>query len=243
MQFTDLAIFLSAKKHGENNAIASILTKQHGLYNGIIKGVNNKKLNSLYQPGNIINFVWKARLPEHLGWLQIELIESLPYNILVDKRKLFAFSGMCNILSQVLPERVPEEKLFREFCQIFTLAKNNNNHWLIKYIMFELLLLFELGFGMDLSECAVTGTVDDLYYVSPRSGRAVSKKVGEPYHNKLFILPSFFLEQKSFDMINNQELKQGLLITGYFIEKHLLAPKYIVLPLVRMKLLEIIEKN
>lgn len=240
MQLTDLAIFLSAKKHGENNAIASILTKQHGLYNGIIKGVNNKKLNSLYQPGNIINFLWKARLPEHLGLLQFELIEALPYDILSDRVKLFAFSGMCNILSQVLPERVPEERLFIEFRHIVAFANETENSWLARYVMFELLLLFELGFGLDLNECAVTGELEDLCYVSPKSGRAVSKKVGKPYHDKLFLLPKFFVNHTYLEDITKSELKEGLTITGYFIEKHLLTPKYITLPLVRIKLLDMI---
>ncbi|MFV9875752.1 MAG: DNA repair protein RecO [Rickettsiales endosymbiont of Dermacentor nuttalli] len=240
MQLTDLAIFLSAKKHGENNAIASILTKQYGLYNGIIKNVNSKKLNSLYQSGNIVSSTWKARLSEHLGSLQLELVEPLPYNILNDKIKIFAFSGICNILRQILPERVPEERLFNEFRNIVSLAKSNGENWLAKYIMFELLLLFELGFGLDLSECAVTGRVDNLYYVSPKSGRAVSKTIGEPYHEKLFILPQFFLEPKNCDKISYEELKHGLAITGYFIEKHLLTPKYITLPLSRTKLFDII---
>lgn len=194
MHWTDEAIILSIKKHGENSAVARLFTHEHGVFGGVVRGVHSKASRGLYQPGNIVIATWQARLSEHLGSFKAELMEAHAAFIMQEAAKLSALTSACAVLEAALPERHPYTKLYRIFRDFLAILKTEDD-WQEDYIRFELALLAESGFGLDLEHCAATGSTKDLIYVSPKSGRAVSREAGEPYKNRLLPLPAFLLRK------------------------------------------------
>ena len=237
MQWSDNALVLSSRKHGENSAIVTLLTEQYGLYSGLAKGVSSPKYRGMYQQGNLIHATWKARLPEHLGLLSSELLESSMGIMLGDSHRLTALSSMSMVIQHSLTERECEETIFRGLYHFISLLKTDEP-WHIDYIKLELQLLATLGFGLDLSECAATGSTHDLCYVSPKTGKAVSAEAGEPYKDKLLPLPSFLKNAMS----NNSphDIIQGFQLTGYFLEKWNFHPRNMTLPSARKRLEELV---
>ncbi len=214
MNWQDQGIIISARNYGEASLIVTVLTKEHGLMKGMVKGIKHSK--TIAQPGNRVSARWQARLPEHLGTFTLELTDSILGFVLDSRIKLSALKAASALLEHSLAERDPNSHIYKVYLNLLSAFKTEE--WEVKYIEFELELLKRLGFGLDLNSCAVTGQTSDLSYVSPKSGRAVTRGVGEPYKEKLLPYPSFLKEKNN---PNPGEFLDCLRLTGYFIKEYL----------------------
>jgi DNA repair protein RecO (recombination protein O) len=233
MEWNDEGIVLSVRRHGETSAVADLLTREHGRHGGLVKGGAGKAARGALQPGNRLLVTWKARLEEHLGNVTWELVAAHGAAWLDDRRRLAGLAAACAMAEATLPEREPHSAAFNGLVAL--LGGLADEDWPCLYVHWELGLLAELGFGLDLSRCAATGANDGLAYVSPRSGRAVSLSAGEPYRGKLLPLPAFLLEGRAGTA---EEVLAGLCLTGHFLERHVLGPHGKALPAARSRLVE-----
>jgi DNA repair protein RecO (recombination protein O) len=232
MDWSDRGIVLSAKKHGETSLIVQLLTEQHGRHAGLVRGGNSSRARALYQPGNLLAAHWRARLAEHLGNYSCEMIESGAVRVLENAGRLGALAAACALAEAALPEREPHADVFANLSALLA-AIAEPPGWEAAYVRFELALLASLGFGLDLARCAATGANDNLAFVSPKTGRAVSLSAGEPWRDKLLPLPAFLIADAAPAL---GEVGQGLLLTGYFLERHVFAPHGKKLPAARARL-------
>lgn len=231
MDWRDTGFVLTARRHGESGLIAELLTEAHGRHAGLVRGGQSPKRRALLQPGNLVAVIWRARLPEHLGAFDIELLRPHAAGLIDDPDRLAALSAAAALIALALPEREPHADVFDDFGRL--IAALDSTGWAASYVAWEGALLAALGFGLDLSACAATGANDDLAYVSPRSGRAVSRSAGAPYHDKLLPLPAFLWREAS---IETSDLIAGLTLTGHFLHHHLLEPQGRALPVARARL-------
>ena len=232
MDWTDDGIVLSAKKHGETSAIVTLLTPGHGRHLGLVRGGAGKRARGLLQPGNLLNARWQARLSEHLGTFRCELTEAFASPVLRDRLKLAGLSAACAMADGALPERQPHRPVFEGLLAL--IRGLDDEDWPSAYVKWELGLLAELGFGLDLSVCAATGRNDQLVYVSPKTGRAVSLAAAEPYKKSLLTLPDFLLRPGAAGP--PEDVIQGLKLTGYFLEKNVFQHTQKGLPAARNRL-------
>lgn len=233
MNWTDDAIVLSARPHGETSTVVHLLTRAHGRHPGLVRGGQGARARGIYQPGNCVSAAWSGRLSEHLGSYSCELVESHAARVLDEPARLAALSAATAVSEQALPERESHTPCYQGFLAL--LAALNGDHWAEVYVSWELALLAELGFGLDLTACAAGGDNDQLAYVSPKTGRAVSLAAGEPYKEKLFSLPGFLAGRGSGGA---REVAEGLRLTGFFLERHVFAPHHKPLPAARLRLAE-----
>jgi DNA repair protein RecO (recombination protein O) len=245
MHWSDAAIILSSRKYGESSAVVRVLAREHGVFAGVVRGANSKNNRGIIQSGNVVSSNWQARLSQQLGTFKIELLEAHAAHIMQDAGKLAALTSACTITELALPERHPYPKIFSALHEfLHTLTTRDN--WQHTYVKYELSLLAESGFGLDLSECAATGVTSDLIYVSPKSGRAVCRDAGEPYKERMLPLPEFLLSSPNpKSRTPNLALKEtlaGMQLTGYFLEHSLLAPHGKKLPAARMRLQIILQE-
>ena len=231
MEWSDTGIVLSARRHGEAAAVVSILTETHGRHAGLVRGGASRRHRSTVQPSNRVAATWRARLEDHLGAYVVELLESPAAHWFDDPGRLAALSSACGIVDATLPEREPCESIYNDLSDFFGVL--NEDGWPAKYVAWELTLLADLGFGLDLGHCAVTGTTEDLAYVSPKSGRAVSVAAAEPYRDRLLRLPAFL---SNGGPACDTAVADGLALTGYFLDRHLFAPHRRKLPEPRSRL-------
>jgi DNA repair protein RecO (recombination protein O) len=210
---------LSVRRHGESSAIVELFTEDHGRYLGVVRGGASRKLAPLLQPGAQLDATWSARLDDHIGSFTVEPVKSRAAAILDDRLALAGLNAMTALLSFTLPEREPHGPLYRRSLALFDLL-GNNEMWPVIYLRWELALLEEMGFGLDLGSCAVTGARDDLAYVSPKSGRAVSAEGAGAWADRLLPLPPILLGQGTGPVT---EILDGLRTTGHFLT-HWLAP-------------------
>lgn len=238
MHWSDNAIILSVRRHGETSAIIRVLAQQHGVVAGVVRGAYSKTNRGMVQLGNLVSAGWSARLSEHIGSFKLEPLKSHAALIMQDEQKLAMLTSACALLEQVLPERHPYPKLYDHCLKLL-----DELSWR-SYIHFEMLILAETGFGLDISACAATGRRDDLIYVSPKSGRAVSREAGEPYKDRLLKLPQFLILSAiaTTESNNGDEISNGLALTGYFIEHWLLEPHGKKIPPARQRLKQILYK-
>jgi DNA repair protein RecO (recombination protein O) len=239
MDWSDEGIFLGAKPLGEANAVAELFTLGHGRHLGLVRGGRSRRLRPLLQPGNRLRVTWRARLSEHLGGFNVELIEAHAARALDDAAALAAIGSLAG-LARLLPERDPHPQLYAAALHVIG-AFNVSTLWPALLVRWELLLLQELGFGLDLSECAATGGDTELVYVSPRSGRAVSREAGEPYDAKLLKLPAFLRDDDA--AVAESDLPAGFALTGYFLERDVLAPHGLALPETRERLIGLLARR
>jgi len=232
-QWQDIGIVLSVRSHGENGGIVSLLTREHGRYAGYVYSARGSKMRGVLEPGNIVSVNWKARLEEGLGNYTLELERSICADVLGDAKKLSALQSACALADRCLAEREVYTALF-EGMKAF-LKSFDNEFWVVSYISWEMGLLKELGFGLDLSQCAATGSVEDLMYVSPKTGRAVSREAGEPYKDRLLMLPPFLRGQA---VMEEEDILDGLNLTGYFLLNRVFGSTNMNLPEVRQRLIE-----
>ncbi len=231
--FEDTGIILSIRPHGENGAIASVLTQNHGRAMGYIYGFGSERLRGCTEIGSVVSLRWQAKSSEQLGTFQLEAERSVTGDVLDDPDKLTALQSACAIAEKTLPEREKHRAVFEGFLAL--LDGFSTPLWAVSYVAWELGLLRELGFGLDLSACAATGQVDDLAYVSPKSGRAVSAAAGAVYKEKMLILPPFL---KGQPVLERGDILDGLRLTGHFLLKRVFAQSNSNLPEPRLRLEE-----
>ncbi len=244
MQWSDEGVILSVKPHGETAAVAEIFTRAHGRHLGLVHGGRSRKLRPVLQTGNHVDAVWKARLAEHLGHVSVELRKGYAAQAMEDPLALAGLTSLC-ALARLLPERDPHPGLFE--VALFVLGYLEDPEvWPALMVRWELALLDELGFGLDLSTCAATGSKDELIYVSPKSGRAVSAPAGEAYKDRLLPLPAFLRKGLGNGRQGHaapEDIADGLALTGHFLETRVLMPREEAMPEARQRFKDMIERR
>ncbi len=239
MEWTDEGILLSAQPHGETATVATLLTAEHGRHAGLVAGGQSRKNHALLQPGHHVAARWRARLLDHLGNYTLEPIAPYAAKWLQDAEILALIASACAVAEASLPERQPMQGIY-EGLRTF-LSLENRELFAPVYVQWELSLLKALGYGMDLSCCALSGKTEGLAYVSPRTGRAVTAEAAEPYRDKLLCLPGFLCGSTDWD---DNDIRTGLELTGHFLSRHVFAhpqnrrlvPLDGMLPLARQRL-------
>jgi len=228
MQWTDEGVVLGVKRHGEGSAILELMTRGHGRHLGLVRGGAGSRMRAVLQPGNSLRAVWRARLDEHLGNFTVEGIELRAASFLSAAHAVYGVTHLA-ALCRLLPERDPHEAIHGELGAILD-AIHEPTAAATRIVHFELQMLVELGFGLDLAHCAVTGVDSDLAYVSPKSGRAVSRAAGEPWRDKLLPLPAFLLSASAAGMPSREDLADAIAVTGFFLQRHVLEPRGLAMP-------------
>jgi DNA repair protein RecO (recombination protein O) len=214
------AIICSVFAHGEQNAVVRAMTQDHGLIAGYVRGGRSPRQRALLIPGNKVKASWRARVDEQLGTFVLELIQSRGSLALGGRLPTAALNWATALCASALPERVPYSTIHNSFDALLTIIEEADAFiWAQALARFELTLLAELGFGLDLGCCAATGQVDELIYVSPKSAQAVCAAAGRPYHDKMLPLPPFVLQ--ATEAADWPEIRDGLRLSGYFLERQL----------------------
>jgi DNA repair protein RecO (recombination protein O) len=221
MQWTDEGIVLGVKRHGEANGILELMTRAHGRHLGLVRGGFGSRLKPVLQVGNSVSATWRARLDEHLGHFTVEGLKLRAANFFAAPHAIYGV-GHLAALMRLLPERDPHAGLYAEFDDVLN-RLDDPALAAPMVVRFELQLLSELGFGLDLEQCAATGARADLIYVSPKSGRAVSRDAGEAYADKMLRLPAFLRERDRLPA--GRDLADGFALTGFFLARHVLEPR------------------
>ncbi|MFM9864823.1 MAG: DNA repair protein RecO [Micropepsaceae bacterium] len=218
MEWTDDGIVLGLRPFGENGAILEALTREHGRHLGLVRGAMSKRLKGALEPGNAVKLHWRGRLDQQLGGYTVELAAARAAQFFDDALKLAALSSACAVCAALLPERELHVRAFDALdALLMSIIEHASPSWLKDYVRFELMLLEDLGFGLDLTQCAVTGSQDDLRFVSPKTGRAVSASAAAPYRDRLLKLPLFLTPEGGAAAAN--DLVDGLVLTGFFLER------------------------
>lgn len=233
MQWQGEGLLIGVRRHGESSVIAEVMVARHGRTLGLVRGGRSSKLAATLQPGNTVQVNWRARLEEHLGSFTVELIDARAADLIADRIRLYACQLLCDHL-RLLPERDPHDRLLG-------LAVDSLNDGkppldlAAELARFELNLLDELGFGLDLSACAVTGQTTDLTHVSPKTGRAVSREPAKPYCDRLLRLPQFLIADAP---ATSQDVADAFRLTGHFLHMHVWEPRQVEPPAIRDALIE-----
>ncbi len=234
MQWQDTGFVLAARRHGESALIVELLTCEHGRHAGLVRGGQSPRARATLQPGNEVAAAWRGRLDEHLGTIGCELVRAHAARVLDDPGRLGGLTSAAALVMTTLPERAPYRDVYVSFAYLLE-ALDSAVDWRAHYVRWERDLLAALGFGLDFSRCAVSGATTDLAYVSPRTGRAVSRVAGAPYHDKLLRLPDFLWQDRPADEI---QLDLGMILTGHFLAHQVFAPQGRSLPAARQRLAE-----
>ena len=238
MQWTDEGIVLGVKRHGETSVILELMTHERGRHLGLVRGGAGTRLRGVLQPGNSLRATWRARLDEHLGHYVVEGINLRAAGFLTAAH---AVHGVTHIsaLCRLLAEREPHGRVHGALEEILDNLEDPHAAAIL-IARFELAFLAELGFGLDLASCAATGATADLFYVSPRSGRAVSRAAGEAYRDKLMRLPAFLRADE--EAVSAADLADAFALTGFFLERHAFAPRGLPMPLERARFIAAITR-
>ena len=231
VEWSDEAVILAARPHGESDLVVQLLTRTRGRHAGLAKGGQSKRQRGQHEPGTRVAATWKARLSDHLGYLVCEARGSALGALMDRPGPLAALSSALALAERALPEREPHPAAYEGLLAL--LGALESEHWGEATVLWELQLLGELGFGLDLSACAAGGDNDQLAYVSPRTGRAVSLSAGEPWRERLLALPGFLIGRGQG---GPREILQGLALTGHFLEQTVFHPQDRPLPPARQRL-------
>ncbi len=226
MEWTDEAIVLGARRHGEGNAIAELMTQAHGRHLGLVRGGAGARLRPVLQPGNTVRATWRARLDEHLGHYALEGLRLRAAEFLPMPHAVFALSYLAALL-RFLAERDPHPALYEMLSSILERISDARGVAAL-VVRFEIKMLADLGFGLDLSRCAATGAVEELVYVSPKSARAVSRSAGEAWRDRLFALPAFITDAEA--SVSTADLEAGFALSEFFLVRHVIEPRGEALP-------------
>jgi DNA repair protein RecO (recombination protein O) len=238
MQWTDDAILLKSSPHGETSLVVSLLTSSRGRQVGLIRGAQKSRQRGLYEIGNRVAATWNARLAEHLGLFRLEPIDSIAAVIFDDALRLVCLDAAIALADISLPEREPHGHAFLALSVLLDSLRRDESY-AVAHLKFELTLLTELGFGLDLAACAVTGATSELAYVSPRTGRAVSLAAGAAYRERLLILPRLLGGLGREGTSDPQDLLDGLSLSGFFFERSIFpAGQGRAMPLSRARYIE-----
>ena len=228
MQWSDDGIVLGARKHGESGAILELLTRGHGRHLGVVHGGRSTRLQPILQPGNSVHATWRARLDEHLGTFAVEGGELRSARFLGSPLALYGIGAMAASL-RLLPERDPHPALF-ETALVLLEHLHEPDLAPVLYVRFEVAVLAEFGFGLDLASCAATGQENELIYVSPKSGRSISAGAGEPYKDRLLTLPAFLRGDAVLEAPSAVEIRAGFALTEFFLRARVFEPRGLDLP-------------
>jgi DNA repair protein RecO (recombination protein O) len=224
MEWTDEGIVLGVRRHGESSAIVELLTRSHGRHLGLVRGGAGTRMRPLLQPGNSVTAVWRARLDEHLGYYAVEGTRLRAATMFASPHAVYGVTHLASLV-RLLPERDPHEDIYDMLEAVlddFDDAEGAGVH----LVRFELAMLSELGFGLDLSACAATGAASDLVYVSPKSGAAVSRAAGEPWRDRLLPLPPFLrASEDGRNGWSRSDILDGFRLTGLFLLRNVLEPR------------------
>jgi DNA repair protein RecO (recombination protein O) len=225
MEWTDEGIVLGVRRHGESSAIVELLTRGHGRHLGLVRGGASSRMRPLLQPGNSVTAVWRARLDEHLGmYAPLEGTRLRAASLLASSHAVYGVTHLA-ALARLLPERDPHEDIYEMLEQTLD-DFDDAGGAAVHLVRFELAILTELGFGLDLENCAATGETRDLVYVSPKSGGAVSRAAGEPWRDRLLRLPPYLRPgEADHQRWSDQDLQDGFQLTGMFLLRHVLEPR------------------
>ena len=240
MQWTDEGVILGTRRHGETSLIVGLMTAAHGRHLGLVRGGRSRKQQPVLQPGNSVSATWRARLDEHLGNYTVEATTQRAARLMEGAAGLYGIQTIA-ALTRLLPERDPHPELYQGILAILDWLDDPITAGVV-LVRFEARMLEELGFGLDLERCAATGTTGELIYVSPKSGRAVSRAAGEPYNNRLLALPRFMIENGGKTQPVAADILTGFRLTGYFLARHVYEPRGIEPPEARARFLALIGR-
>lgn len=240
MQWTDEALILSVRPHGETAAVVELFTPKHGRHLGFVHGGRSRRLRPILQIGNHVDATWKGRLADQLGHFMLELRRAYAAQSMTDALALAGLASIAGLL-RLLPERDPHPNLY-ELTMFVLSFLDDETVWPALYARWELALLAELGFGLDLECCVVTGASEGLIYVSPKSGRAVSAAAGEPYRDRLLPLPAF-LKGGAQSAVTRADVAAALDLTGHFLKQRALLPRGLAMPEARVRLAELMRRS
>lgn len=215
MDWRDEGVLLSMRPHGESAAIIEVLTLSHGRHVGVVRGGASRKMAAVLQPGTGLQLEWRARLDDHIGTFTVEPVKSRAH-LLSDRLALAGLLSVCALLRTALPEREPHPVLWS--ATLGLMDELGGEGWTSAYLRWELLLLEELGFGLDLTSCAVTGASQGLAYVSPKTGRAVTVAGAGEWADRLLPLPAGLT---AAEPLSPDSVAQGLRLTGFFLDRGL----------------------
>ncbi len=237
-EWNEEALILSVRPHGESSAVVTLLTPGQGRHAGLVRGGNSSRLRGTLQPGNRVQAAWRARLPEQLGQMTLELAHSVPAPLLDDRLRLAGLASACALLDGTLPEREAQPGLYAATQALFDMMaiEDEENRWLEGYVRWELGLLQAAGFRLDLGSCAVTGEMDRLAHVSPKSGRAVAEGAAGDFSGRMLALPRFL----GGVACNRHDFEAGLALTGHFFERRVFAAHHVDLPPQRRRLADLV---
>jgi DNA repair protein RecO (recombination protein O) len=240
MEWTDEGIILGTRRHGETSAIVEAMTRGHGRHLGLVRGGRSSRMSPLLQPGNAVQLTWRARLDEHLGNFAIEATELHAARMMDNRSALFGLTHVAGLI-RLLPERDKHSGVYEALC---VMMRHFDEPLLAGplTVRFEAAMLGELGFGLDLSSCAATGSNEMLTHVSPKSGRAVSAAAAAPYADRLMPLPAF-MTRADVGAVQPDELRQGMMLTGYFLRRHVYEPRGLAEPEERAAFFAALEKG
>jgi DNA repair protein RecO (recombination protein O) len=228
MEWQDDGLIIGVRKHGETSVILEAMTNAHGRHLGLVRGGRSRRMQPVLQPGNNVSLVWRARLDEHLGLYAVEGTKLRAANLMSSAAALHGLNLLAALL-RLLAERDPHIMLY-EAANLVANHLDDKNVAPALLVRFELAVLAELGFGLDLSRCAATGRSDDLVYVSPKSGRAVSRDAGAPYKDRLLRLPGFLRSEAIETNPPVADLRDGFALTACFLERDVFSPRGLTMP-------------
>lgn len=224
MEWTGEALLIGVRRHGESSVIAEAMVAGRGRHLGLVRGGRSTKLAAALQPGNTVQLTWRARLEDHLGTFTVELLQARAAELIADRTRLYLSQLVCEHL-RLLPERDPHDRLLGMALRLIENPPDGAD-----LARFELALLDDLGFGLDLTSCAATGTRDDLTHVSPKSGRAVSRAAAAPYLDRLLPLPSFLTARGN---ASPHDIEDALRLTAHFLQIQVWGPRRLTVPAIR----------
>jgi len=234
MEWTGEALLIGVRRHGETSLIVEAMVAGRGRNVGLVRGGRSSKLAPTLQLGNTVQLTWRARLEDHLGTFTVELMRGRAADLMADRTRLYLAQLVCEHL-RLLPERDPHDRLLGQALSLLDDPPDG-----AALARFELTLLDELGFGLDLSSCASTGVTTDLTHVSPKTGRAVSRAAAEPYRDRLLPLPSFLTARGN---ASPDDLRNAFKLTGHFLDRHVWSARQIDQPAIREALVDLLSKD
>jgi DNA repair protein RecO (recombination protein O) len=232
MEWQDDGIIVGIRQHGENAAIVQVLTAEHGRCAGYIRGANARQTKPLLQIGNHVSVNWQGRLAEQLGFFSFEMLTPYAARFLSSPEQMNVLQSMAQLITSIMPERQSHPAFYRH-TRDFLSQLGRAADWPEHYVRWEVALLRELGFGLQLTQCALNKKTDDLTHVSPKSGQAVSREAAAPYRDRLLPLPAFL---GGADDLADQDIRAGLVLTGFFLHQNFFAPDQKTLPESRRRL-------
>ena len=240
MEWRDEGLIIGLRRHGETAAIIELMTRGHGRHMGIVRGGRSHRMQPVLQPGNSLTVVWRARIEEQLGTFTVEPIQTRAAAIMSSGLALQGVN-LLGALLRLLPERDPHGAIY-ETAELIAGHLDDPKVCPALLVRLELAVLAELGFGLDLTCCAATGATQDLIYVSPKSGRAVSREAGEPWRDRLLALPGFLIGRLDPAGLAVGEIAAGFALTGFFLERDVFRPRGTQPPPARQAFLQELDR-